>query len=253
MTERLSNIAFIQPNWPAPAHICAYASTRLGGVSAAPYDGLNLGAHVNDSTESVRRNRDEFQAKIAMPDTLRWLNQVHGTEVAHLPYELDDVLTADASMTQDVNQVCAVLTADCLPLLLCDKAGTQVAAVHAGWRGLCDGVIEATIHTFANPSEILVWLGPAIGPQHFEVGSEVREAFILQDPQAELAFQPSLDTDSKWLANLYVLAKQRLAAQGVNNVYGGDYCTYEDAQRFFSYRRDGVTGRMASVIWMATA
>lgn len=238
----------IIPDWPVPSRIKACVSTRFGGVSEAPYQGLNLGAHVGDLAEHVLENRAELQRLAGFSGDIQWLNQVHSKIVLELPTTLED-RTADASYTTQVNTVCAVLTADCLPAIFTDANGTRVAAAHAGWRGLCDGVLEETLKTFPNPAEVMVWLGPAIGPEAFEVGPEVREAFIAADAQAELAFKPSPNA-GKWLGNLYLLAKQRLAALGCIQVYGGDYCTFSDQERFYSYRRDGVTGRMATLIWM---
>ncbi|MEY3804558.1 MAG: hypothetical protein RL667_680, partial [Pseudomonadota bacterium] len=197
----------------------------------------------------VRQNRQVLRT--VLPSEPVWLNQVHGVTVLDAVL-VQGVADADASYTRKAKKVCVTMTADCLPVLLCDRAGTVVSAVHAGWRGLCDGVIEAAVAKMAvSPSEILAWLGPAIGPNAFEVGHEVRAQFMQYDGQAALAFKPHAD---KWLANLYVLAQQRLNALGVSQIYGGGidqaFCTYSDAQRFFSYRREAVTGRMASLIWL---
>ncbi|CUB03081.1 peptidoglycan editing factor PgeF [Marinomonas fungiae] len=238
----------IIPNWPAPVHVKAFVSTRLGGVSNAPYQGLNLGAHVGDQAKHVEANRNELKHLVGFSGDVQWLNQVHSSIAIELPTDQQD-RTADACYTKQTNTVCAVLTADCLPAIFTDKNGTQVAAAHAGWRGLCDGVLEETLKTFPNPAEVLVWLGPAIGPDAFEVGPEVREAFIAVDAQAQQAFKPS-HNEGKWLGNLYQLARQRLAALGCGQIYGGDFCTYADQERFYSYRRDGVTGRMATLIWI---
>lgn len=238
----------IIPDWPVPSQIKSCVSTRIGGVSDAPYQGLNLGAHVGDLAEHVMANRAELQRLAGFSGDIQWLNQVHSNIALKLPTELTD-RTADACYTEQKNIVCAVLTADCLPAIFCDANGTQVAAAHAGWRGLCDGVLEETLKRFANPAEVMVWLGPAIGPEAFEVGAEVREAFITVDAQAAQAFKPS-HNEGKWLGDLYSLARLRLAALGCEKVYGGDYCTFSDARRFYSYRRDGVTGRMATLIWI---
>jgi YfiH family protein len=186
-----------------------------------------------------------------LPSEPVWVNQVHGIEVIDAA-QSTCLQNADAACTRQPNVVCVTMTADCLPVLLCDKAGTVVAAVHAGWRGLCDGVIEAAVHKMQVPkSEILAWLGPAIGPNAFEVGAEVRAQFIQHDQQATLAFKPHGD---KWLCNMYLIAQQRLNALGVTQIYGGgvneDFCTYTDEARFFSFRRDNITGRMASLIWL---
>lgn len=248
-TEALLDLTVIKPNWPAPANVQAIQTTRQGGVSLAPYDSLNLAMHVQDAVPAVQQNRQLLHTLV--PSAPVWLNQVHGTTVldAALVHGVPD---ADAAFTSLPNVVCVTMTADCLPVLLCDKAGTVVAAVHAGWRGLCDGVIEATVAKMpVASSELLAWLGPAIGPNAFEVGADVRAQFIQRDAQAALAFKPHAD---KWLANLYLLAQQRLTALGIKQIYGAginqDFCTYTDAQRFFSYRRESVTGRMASLIWL---
>ncbi|GAB0149813.1 MULTISPECIES: peptidoglycan editing factor PgeF [Marichromatium] len=237
----------IRPDWPAPARVRAFSTTRAGGLSEAPYAGLNLATHVGDDPARVARNRALLRDQAGLPEEPLWLEQVHGCVVA------DDTAApgcrADAAVSLRPGRVCAVLTADCLPLLLCDREGTRVAAVHAGWRGLADGVIERAVAALAiAPSRLLAWLGPAIGPDAFEVGPEVRERFVDLDPAAADAFRRG--RDDRWLADLFVLARQRLVGAGVTAVYGGDLCTHIDPQRFFSYRRDGVTGRQASLIWL---
>lgn len=242
---------FIWPDWPAPASVRAVCSTRVGGVSQTPYESLNLGDHVGDAAGAVVSNRSALRRALQLPAEPCWLEQVHGScavdvAVQTLPCQ------ADAAYTDQAGVVCAVLTADCLPLLLCDRAGTRVAAVHAGWRGLAGGVIERAVESFTVPgSELLAWLGPAIGPRAFEVGDEVRAEFIAHDAAAVSAFNAA--RAGHWYADLYLLARQRLATRAVSAVYGGEHCTYTDAQRFFSYRRDGSTGRMASLIWLETA
>ncbi len=247
-------VTFIAPNWPAPSNVKALQTTRMGGVSAAPYASLNLGAHVQDDAMAVAANRQRLSPYL--PSEPVWVNQVHGTDVIDAATSTC-LQNADASFTTKVNVVCVTMTADCLPVLLCDKKGSVVAAVHAGWRGLCDGVIEAAVQKMqVPPSEVLVWLGPAIGPNAFEVGGDVREQFIAQDSQASQAFKllASSPTDDKWLGNLYMLAQQRLNRIGVSAIYGAgvneDFCTYTDEARFFSFRRDNITGRMASMIWL---
>lgn len=243
----------IQPNWPAPSNVKALSTTRLGGVSQPPYAGLNLGLHVQDDCSLVWQNRQLLITTANLPQQPYWLNQTHSTDVVSLvgqSHNAQQLPAADASVTHMTGQVCLVMTADCLPLLICDKAGTQVAAIHAGWRGLLDGVIENSIDKLsAKPSDLLVWLGPAISQTHFQVGSEVRNAFIAYDAQASEAFIADGD---KWLADLYLLARQRLQALKINTVdiYGGDYCTFREADLFFSYRRDGQTGRQASLIYL---
>ena len=245
----MSQLDFILPNWPAPANVKALQTTRVGGVSVWPYASLNLGAHVGDNHVFVEHNRQLLAPYL--PSSPVWINQVHGIEVINASSSrgLQD---ADASYSTLDNVVCATMTADCLPVLLCDTKGTVVAAVHAGWRGLCDGVIEAAVHEMAVPaSEVLAWLGPAIGPQSFEVGDDVRTQFIAVDPRASHAFKSHAD---KWLCDLYLLAKQRLQSVGVSQIYGAtintEFCTYSEGERFYSFRRDNVTGRMASLIWL---
>jgi len=238
---------WIEPEWPAPPAVRALSTTRLGGVSSGPYASLNLGDHVGDDAERVARNRALLIERAALPEPPRWLRQVHGcAALAADGWRAE--CEADALVATRPGEVCAVLTADCLPLLLCDRAGTRVGAVHAGWRGLAAGVIERALERLgAPPAEVLAWLGPAIGPAAFAVGDEVREAFLRVDAAAEAAFEPS---GQGWRANLFALARQRLAAWGLTHIYGGDDCTWSQPQRFFSYRRDGVTGRMASLIWL---
>lgn len=244
MTETLLS-SFITPNWPAPSNVMAIQTTRLGGVSHAPYDSLNLGSHVNDNPKCVAQNRQLLSTFV--PTEPVWLNQVHGVRVVDAALS-DCFENADASYSLVKNVVCVVMTADCLPILICNKSGTIVAAVHAGWRSLCDGVIEETIKAMAVPAEeVMVWLGPAIGPDAFEVGAEVRAQFIEKHKQAEMAFKEDGD---KWLGNLYQIAKLRLQSLGVKDVYGETLCTYTNSEQFFSYRRNGITGRMATMIWL---
>lgn len=233
------------PDWPAPAGVKACVTTRTGGVSLAPFDSLNLGDHVDDSPEAVAENRRRLTERFSIQPA--WLKQVHGIAVAHA--DPGQVATADASWTATPGIACAAMTADCLPVLFCDRAGTRVAAAHAGWRGLAAGVLEATLGTLAVPAgDVLVWLGPAIGPQAFEVGPEVREAFVRQVPESARAFVPGAH-EGKLMADIYELARLRLAARGVTAVYGGGLCTVTDP-RFFSYRRHPRTGRFASLIWL---
>lgn len=254
----------IIPDWPAPANVRALQTTRDGGVSVGAYVSLNLGDHVGDDPVAVVRNRALLRAHL--PSDPVWLRQVHGNIVADADRTVG-VPDADAALARQPGKVCAVMTADCLPLLLCDEAGTVVAAAHAGWRGLAGGVVEATVKAMnVAPERLLVWLGPAIGQQAFEVGDEVRQAFMAHDPQAANAFVPATAlhgqnsqpltplpsplTNNKWLADIYLLARRRLSLLGVERVYGGGLCTYTDAERFYSYRRDQATGRMASLIWL---
>ncbi len=243
-------IDWITPDWPAPATIRAVCTTRQGGVSQPPYASLNLGDHVSDDPYAVAKNRLIVGDVLNLPTEPLWLQQVHGTEVCTMQVA-SCYPQGDASIAMRKGQVCVVMTADCLPVLFCDKAGTKVGAAHAGWRGLHAGVLEKTVAALQPAQELIAWLGPAIGPEAFEVGEEVRTAFIHYDPAAEMAFKPSPNA-GKWLADIYLLARQRLNAVGVTAIYGGDFCTYTDAQRFFSYRRDGQTGRMGSFIWIAS-
>jgi hypothetical protein len=270
----------MEPEWPAPPGVRALSTFRSGGVSAAPYTSLNLGDHVGDALEAVAENRRRLNTAAGLPAEPAWLTQVHGTNVADLdaaaelgtagaglagPADLVRARTgpvgaagrgasgpvgpADAAFTRQRGRVCAILTADCLPILLAADSGDVVAAAHAGWRGLAGGVIEATVKALqVAPERLMAWLGPAIGPQHFEVGAEVREAFVKGDLGAEAAFVPN--ARGRFMADLSALARRRLAALGVGRIYGGGHCTYADGDRYFSHRRDGVTGRQAPLIWL---
>ncbi len=243
-----SELTFISPDWPAPTHVRAVTTTRAGGVSRGRYASFNLGDHVGDDPAAVARNREILRDALSLPAEPRWLRQVHGTQVIDAA-QGDAHGEADGVWSAQPGVVCAVLTADCLPVLLCDRTGTKVAAVHAGWRGLAAGVIEQGVRALAvAPEELLVWLGPAIGPRAFEVGPEVRTAFMKHDPVAAGAFVPS--RDGRFLADLYALARLRLSALGVTRISGGGFCTFTDRDRFFSFRRDGSCGRMASLIWL---
>ena len=236
---------WITPDWPAPPTVKALITTRLGGVSGGFYESMNLADHVNDAEQCVVVNRTLLRE--VLPGEPAWLRQVHGTNVV-VADEVTELVDADASYTRKPGVVCAVLTADCLPLLVCDRAGSHVAAIHAGWRGMSNAVIEQAIEAMAvPPSELLVYLGPAIGPESYEVGEDVLEAFLSDDDETATAFMPR--ENGKWLANLYELAKFRLWRMGIEAIYGGDYCTMKDL-RFYSYRRHHITGRMASLIWL---
>jgi len=239
---------FLLPHWPAPSILRAAVTTRAGGVSQGPYSAFNLAAHVGDDLAAVAENRRLLREALKLPAEPLWLEQVHGCGVAECGVASAGA-RADAAFADRPGQVCAVLTADCLPVLLCNRRGSRVAAAHAGWRGLAGGVLEATLAHFPDlPAEILAWLGPAIGPQAFEVGPEVRAAFLDQRPEDAAAFVSS--RNGRWLANLYRLAYNRLAAYGVGFIGGGQFCTLSDPARFYSYRREGTTGRMASLIWI---
>jgi hypothetical protein len=237
----------IVPDWPAPANVKALQTTRHGGISVAPYDSLNLGLHVGDAPLAVNRNRQSLAP--LMPSEPVWLEQVHGTTVANAD-AANCVERADASIARQRGSVCVVMTADCLPVLLCDEDGTVVGAAHAGWKGLVAGVIEATVQAMdVAPHKLMAWLGPAISQEHFEVGGEVREAFIKHLPQAAEAFIAH-GSEGRYLADIYLLAHQRLNSLDITRVSGGGRCTYAEADTFFSYRRDNVTGRMGTFIWL---
>jgi hypothetical protein len=246
----------IIPDWPdLPASVGALSTTRRGGVSLSSYDdgsgagGLNLGMHVMDSPLHVQENRSALRT--ALPAEPAWLEQVHGTVIVDAA-GLGDMPEADASFTTASNTVCAIMTADCLPVLFCDRLGRVVAAAHAGWRGLAAGILERTVARMraAGADEVTTWLGPAIGPEHFEVGEDVLQAFVAHDLNASNAFKPIEGRDGKYLADIYMLARIRLRHAGVQRINGGEFCTFEDMRRFYSYRRDKVTGRMASLIWL---
>lgn len=255
-------MAIIQPSWSVPATIHAFTTTRYlrasgdnnpqakKGMSQPPFNAFNLGDHVGDDPQAVAQNRQLLVETYRLPQPPLFLNQTHTTRVLRLPLAKEADCNADAVYTNVPNQVCLVMTADCLPVLFCSRDGTEIAAAHAGWRGLCDGVLEETVAQFAcPPADIRVWLGPAIGATAFQVGGEVVEQFATVDEQAREAFQPDLSASGKFLGNLYQLARQRLNRLGVEQISGGDYCTFSDEQRFFSYRREKHTGRMATLIW----
>ena len=239
---------FIEPDWPAPVRVKALSTTRQGGVSAAPFDSFNLGHHVGDDPAAVTANRTKLLAALPPGTSIQWLEQVHGTQVIQATGS-DTYPRADASICRDPGIACAVMTADCLPVLFCNRSGTVVAAAHAGWRGLLGGVLEATIDTMGEPpSELLAWLGTAIGPRAFEVGPEVKAAFVAHATEAESCFHPSPGRAGHFLADIYALARQRLIRAGLTAIYGGGDCTFTNDSHFYSYRRDGQTGRMATLI-----
>jgi YfiH family protein len=236
---------WIVPAWPAPANVKAFITTRAGGVSSGAYASLNLGHHTGDDPRAISANRERLRT--ALPQEPKWLKQMHGNSVVEAD-RLAGMPEADSAIARNPNTVCAVLVADCVPVLITDRAGTAVAIAHCGWRGLARGVIENAVERMSvAPENLLAYLGPGIGPRAFEVGADVRNAFLACDAQAEAAFTPR--ADGKWLADLYLLARQRLARAGVSSTYGGGLCTYSDPKRFFSYRRDRTTGRMAALIW----
>jgi YfiH family protein len=247
----------IEPDWPAPPNVVALSTTRQGGHSQAEYQGLNLGHHVGDDPDAVQANRQWLQQQLPFGATIQWLSQVHGnTSIA--AGGACQYPEADACWSSAPGQGCAILTADCLPVLLCNRGGTAVAAAHAGWRGLSGGVLEATVASMqVDPQSVMAWLGPAIGPWAFEVGAEVKSAFLTAAKGSSLdavrsSFRALPEKPDHYYADLYGLARDRLARAGVTEVYGGQYCTFSDPRRFFSYRRDGITGRMASLICLKT-
>jgi YfiH family protein len=246
----MTELQFITPDWSAPANVRAVVTTRSGGASRPPYDSFNLAAHVGDDPVTVRANRAQLRGALRFPGEPVWLRQVHGTNIidaARAGAEPE----ADGAFAAQAGAVCAVLTADCLPVFLCNRAGTRVAVLHAGWRGLATGVIEQGVRALEEAGDrLLAWLGPAIGPAAFEVGPEVRDAFIRHAAEASHAFSPG--NGDRYLADIYLLARQRLRRLGVEAVSGGGFCTVTDRARFFSYRRDGACGRMASLIWLDT-
>jgi len=256
----LAKNTVIFPDWPAPVAVHALVTTRHGGVSVAPFDSLNLGDHVDDDPAAVHINRQRVQqfAQSLSPSTplkpAVWLRQVHGVYVfdADQDRPLDQLVPeADAATTARFGQPVTVMTADCLPVFFSNSQGSRVAVAHAGWRGLCDGVLEATVACFAPSDELMAWLGPAIGPSAFEVGEDVRAAFMAVDASAVMAFTELAAKPGHFLADIYALARLRLNNVGVTAVYGGNACTVTQSDEFFSFRRDGRTGRMVSMIWLA--
>lgn len=243
---------FIKPSWPVPANIRAFTTTRClteVGLSTGAYEGLNLGDHVGDDAAQVKRNRDWLNTSLDLPYSPIWLSQVHGTRVVNVAHaQQGDQADAQVAFNQGV---CAVMTADCLPVLIADQRGRAIGAAHAGWRGLADGVLENTVDAMNEaPHKLYAWLGPAIGQQCFQVGEDVVTAFVSMQSDAEACFKRDT-VEGKWLADMYGLATLRLQAMGVRHILGGEHCTYSEKSHFYSYRRDGVTGRMASMIWFA--
>ena len=252
VTPDSEHVHILTPEWPAPPGVRAAFALRSGGVSAPPFDSLNLGAHVGDEAEAVAENRRRLRTQLRLPEEPAWMEQVHGIDVLDLDAlahggAARGIVTADAAHTRRAGRICTVQVADCLPVLLAARDGSAVAAAHAGWRGLAGGVLEATVQALAvEPGQLIGWLGPGIGAAHFEVGEDVRRAFVTHDAAAA-AF--TSNQRGRWQCNLAALARARLAALGVAAVFGGEWCTYADAARFFSYRRDGRCGRMAALIW----
>ncbi len=244
----MSEPQFLYPDWPVPARVRAAMTTRSGGVSRAPYASFNLATHVGDDEAAVAENRRRLRSALQLPAEPAWLEQVHGVGVASVPGPQSG--SADAIVSCERGGVCAILVADCLPVFLASRDGDRVGLAHAGWRGLAAGVIEAAVAALGcDPGTLVAWLGPAIGPAAFEVGDEVRMAFTERNPAAAAEFRPG--RNGRWLADLPALARRRLTACGVQSVSGGELCTYTERERFFSYRRDRVTGRMAALAWLA--
>lgn len=243
----MTGVPGTEADWPAPPQVRCRVSERRGGVSVGSYASLNLGTHVDDAPEHVRENRCRLQRGWQLPAEPCWLEQVHGTRIVALDRE--QARTADGAVTSRPGTVCAVLTADCLPVLFAEREGRRIGVAHAGWRGLAGGVIEAAVGAMGHPpAALLAWLGPAIGPAAYEVGDEVRAAFVAHDPGAATAFTPN--ARGRWQADLYALARRRLAQAGVEAVYGGGACTFSEPDRWFSHRREAPCGRMASLIWL---
>ncbi|MCP4410835.1 MAG: peptidoglycan editing factor PgeF [Gammaproteobacteria bacterium] len=241
-------MSWISPDWPVPRNVSAVVTTRIGGESCDAYASLNLSDSVGDDPATVSANRTILADWLTLPQDPLWLQQVHGNRVVNAA-EVSAGVAADASYADISGIVCSVTTADCLPVFFCDREGSRVAVAHAGWRGLAAGVLGAVVEVFGlAPEQLYVWLGPAIGPERFEVGEEVRSVFLKRQQSNISAFAPS--PRGRWLADIYQLASNDLRAMGVENIFGGGLCTYTDAQRFYSYRRDRTTGRMASLIWM---
>ena|SRR3990167_4701821 len=239
---------FIEPDWPCPPNVRAYTTTRHQGHSQAPFDSFNLGENVDDNPQHLAKNRELLIQTLQLPTTPYWINQVHGTRLVCADTD-SPWACADAAYSQQKNRICCVTTADCLPVLVCNKQGTIVCAIHAGWRGLCAGIIERCLqHLKIPPRDTLVWLGPAIGPLAFEVNDDVRQQFLHHNAEAKIAF--CAQNDGKWVANIYLLARQRLKQCQIDNIYGGNYCTWHEKDLFYSYRRETITGRMASLIWI---
>jgi YfiH family protein len=257
-----ADLQVITPDWPAPPGVRSAFTLRTGGVSVAPYDSLNVGAGIGDSPEAIAENRRRVREKLGLPSEPVWLEQVHGTDVVELGPTAalswiaapsagghGSAPTGDASVARVAGYVCAIRVADCMPVLFAARDGSAIAAAHAGWRGLAGGVLEATVRRLGLPaSQLIAWMGPTIGPAHFEVGDEVRATFTATDPDASSAFVAN--ARGRWQCDLYVLARRRLTAIVVSGIYGGGWCTFAEADRFFSYRRSGQCGRMAALIWI---
>lgn len=244
----------ISAEWPAPPHVCAVVTTRRGGSSNAPYASNNLALHVGDDTPAVQQNREQLVAGMPGCNAIQWLDQVHGTDI-HAAEKAGESLCGDGLYTSTSGLACAVLTADCLPVFFTDSAGSEVSVVHAGWRGLAAGILARAVQNFRAPAqELLAWLGPAISQSHFEVGEEVvqqlQQSTQGRQLQTALFFVPARGAGGKAMVDLYAVARQQLNQLKIGATFGGNFCTYADSDRFYSYRRDGVTGRMASIIYL---
>lgn len=240
--------SFIRPSWSAPSNVHAWSTTRLGGVSSGNYSGFNLALHVNDQPDNVVRNRTCLVSELALPAEPSWLEQVHGSDIVRID-QSPGQHRADGSMTCSDGLVCVVMTADCLPVLLCNRSGTAVAALHAGWRGLASGILEKGVDMVHGDDAVLAWMGPAIGPDRFEVGEEVIEQLSATGNSNNDWYRPA-NRAGKFFVDLYSLARDRLIKSGVEEVSGGGLCTFTDDRHFYSYRRQGQCGRMASLVWL---
>ena len=245
----MHSIDWIKPDWPAPDNVVCISTTRHGGFSQSKFSSFNLGMHVGDDAQQVGENRGVLISELQLPSEPCWLDQQHGKQIIKLTASNNRNVQADAAYTTAPGTVCVVLTADCLPVLFCNQQGSCVAVAHAGWRGLLNGVLEATLKALpVEAKQLICWLGPAIGPSKFEVGDELQQMFVTQDRRHHAAFQPG--PEGRFLADIYQLARNILTGNGVEAIFGGNHCTYTEGQRFFSYRRDGITGRMATMIWL---
>jgi YfiH family protein len=245
----VSEAHWLAPEWPAPRGVRSAFTLRSGGVSAGPYASLNVGTHVGDDMEAVMENRRRLRSWLELPAEPAWLEQVHGTDVVDLDAAAAGAHRGDAAITRSPARVCAIQVADCMPVLFTARDASAVGAAHAGWRGLAAGVLERTVGALrVAPRDLIAWMGPAIGPEHFEVGGEVRERFLAGDPDVAPAFEAN--ARGRWQCDLAALVRRRLAGLGITAITGGAWCTYTDAQRFFSYRRDGTCGRLAALIWL---
>ncbi|HKQ84324.1 MAG TPA: peptidoglycan editing factor PgeF [Steroidobacteraceae bacterium] len=242
----MTELSWLTPHWPAPAHVRAAATLRRGGVSAPPYDSLNLALHVGDDPAAVQHNRERVRATLALPSEPLWLDQIHGTHVV-IAERTTGVAQADAAVSFESGRVCVVMTADCLPVLFCSRDGVRIGAAHAGWRGLVGGVLEKTIAALGGARDLMAWFGPAIEAEAFEVGPEVREQFLARDMDSAVAF--TANARGRFQADLYELARIELQRLGIDATYGGGWRCFNDSARFFSHRRGAPTGRMATLIW----